>query len=451
MKSLALALSLITALTLTACGPDKDVEQYKNSRIQRDLAKMETVGGRYSGVLTSKKSGNPLGGFQITLGATTQVQEPGNNQTSAQPILVANVEFLAESRMAIIAKNSYYDTANGHYQADIEIPPATVGGTPTRVSLSAVLKDGKMNGTVEAIGFSDWGGTFELTQNGESLEDIVAKTTPVNELAISTSNFNGETNFAAEGDLKSASTRRPVELILVRPKTTSEQDFLNLISPVKAVLVTLNYGSGARIPFTNGNWDQRNGSLTAQRAIQSSANEPLNLLISCASANAGKDFNCDLTTTASSEPVATLSVSSANKTTVSKDSDQGRIAMQRKYVGTAKADSGKTYKVLMTTVYAARTRLDEIQELLLPVAEKTLQISLAVNPQILTIPFSTGRWDTQNKTISAVQKSMVAGQTFDITLECRNFAFVSDKGHYDFTCVYGTTFQGTSLNVRFKK
>jgi hypothetical protein len=450
---LTVLLSAPSILMTAGCAKDKNAEDYKNAQVQRDLAKLESVKGRYSGNLISKKSGGNLGALQITLSATTEVQNTGASKASALPILVANVEFKAQSSMAIVAQNSSYDNTSGHYQADISIPSQIPGAAPSRVSLSAVLRDGKMVGTMEALGFSDYGGTFDLSLDGASLDELAAKNPPSQVTAFSTSNFSGETVFATNGPSgKATSEKRATELILLRAQTTSEQDFLNLLSPVKSVLVTLNYGNGAKLTFQNGILDQRNGSLTGQTSVKrSSANDALSLLIACQSTAEMKAFQCKLSTSGTSGVTAQVNVTAGTTQAPPEKGDNSRTSVRHEYSGIAKADQGRTYRIKMVVIYEARLRLDEILDLLFPVAEKTLKVTMSTEGRDLNVPFPEARWDVLNGTLSATGKMNINTQSYDVTLECTNFDFVSERAHYDFTCNYVSSFNGMALSVRLKR
>ena len=93
MKTAHLITMLIAgALFIQGCDKDQDLDDYKKARLQKNMADLQAVAGRYSGYLRSKKDNSLLGAMQVTLKATPQEKPSSDDsKTSAQQIGRAHV------------------------------------------------------------------------------------------------------------------------------------------------------------------------------------------------------------------------------------------------------------------------------------------------------------------------------------------------------------------------
>lgn len=431
-----------------ACSKDRNLEDYKKELLTNSLARIQAVQGRYSGYAVSKNDKSNLGAMVVTLRPTTQVS-PSKDETksSAQPLLAVNVEFQGESHMTMTVKDSYFDTESGHFQADIPVQQTNSQGqveTKT-VTINGFLRNGKLEGTLEAIDYANYGITFSLSSQGPSLESL-AKDGHFPRSIFTKGSYIGSTLFAN-------GTSKAVNMILLKATTTSENDFLNLLLPVKPVELTLNYGNGAHLVFTNGNWDQRVGKLTGQTKLTKSILAPngntitqnVDLSLAC-QITSENGFKCDVNSSSAADAVATIAVSpNDDGRGVPPDSSTTRDAVTKKYLGVLELGSNERVPSKFAVTYAARSRLDEITDLYFPQVEKNVVVNLTFGSVGLT--FSTVKWDSNKGTLDATQSIVTDGLSTVITLTCQNF-FFTDKD-YSFNCNYHSSLGNTDVQLKF--
>lgn len=445
---------LVLISYLWACSKDQNLDDYKQTRLNQNLAKLQAIQGRYSGYLKSKRDDSSLGALQLTLKATTQVQgSTDESRATAQPILLVNVEFQGVSHVAIVANNSYFDPDSGRFQANIPVQQQNAQGqahTET-ISITAVVSAGTITGTLEATGYSDYGGMFVLSRNGKDL-DTLAKESKFNPDSVFTQkNYIGKINF-------SGGAQKSVVMILLKAPTTSEVDFLNLLIPERLIQINLNFGNDAHIIFNNGNWDQRTGALTGQttltRTITTNNNTTTQTvtlyLYKCDLSQDSKAVDCAISTSNAQAPVAHMNLllsSNANQEPPP-DSSSTRDAVVRVYQGQGQLSPGGSWTpVKMTVVDPAKTRMDEITDLFFPPSEEVLQVSISFPGAQVGLNFPTTKWDIAKGTLDGTQTMIVDNQSNNLSLSCQNFYF-SDK-KYSFTCTYLSSLRGTYVQFKF--
>src|SRR6185312_7065559 len=368
------ASGVLMALVVVGCSKDADVNDYKQKTLEKNLGELQGVQGRYSGMLTSKSSNAPLGGLQFTLQASTQVVNSGDeNRASATPILIANVQFGGPGslNLAITAQNSFYDPSSGTFTADI---PIQDGSSSTEaITVNGVIHGGVIDGELSALGYSDYGGSFHLILNGPAVNQLAEQGQPNTNLIFSQMNYQGTTTFQN-------GLTKPVHLVLTKPDASSAGDFLTMLSPVKPVYATFNYGNGAFVYYPNASWDQRTGRLSG--GVATLANTQISLSLVCDTVGVG-GLNCSQLSAGSSGVTATIHVDPAQgKLQEPPDSSANRDAITHIYNGEMQTGPAETLPVKFTVTYPARTRLQEIEDLYNPNSEKTLQVSYTVMPEM---------------------------------------------------------------------
>ena len=441
------------------CSKDRSVDDYKRGKLQQSVSELQAVQGRYSGVLISKRTGARLGALELTLTASTEpVQGNDESTPSARPIMLTSVQFQSGSHMVIAGRNSYYDSSTGQFTTQITIPR---NGTDYSVFVNGRINGGALDGSLSAQGYEDEGGTIQLSKNGKQLDQLVKENKFDTSPLFSQGSFAGNTTFT-EGVVK------PVRLIILKPQSSSEEDFLNLLVPVKPVLATLNYGNGARITFSSGQLDLRTGRLTGQTGLSLSGSTPatasstpataagtattggsVQMTMVCQMNTGNQGFDCTHATGSAQGTVAESHVEPKAANTPDEPDPSGpRDSITRNYAGLAMFEPGKQTKVQLSTVYPARTRTEEIVELFLPNTEKILPTVL-LNPSArIGASFPLAKWDTVNGTLDGASLTSIPNQTVTLTVSCRNFFF--RERPYDFTCSYYSSLTGVIVPVRFQ-
>lgn len=455
---------------LQACGKDEDLDDYKEIRLEKNLAQLQAVQGSYTGLLISKKTGATLGAMQIQLTASTQVL-PSTDQSNAssQPILEATIEFQGLTHMQLAAQNSSYDPNSGTFRANIQInQPTPTTGTSTvatqttqfNINIGAVVKNGAMTGgTIEAVGFSDYGASFELSNAGGSLDALAQQTQVSPDSLFSGAVYTGTTHFAG-------GVNKPVTLIMMKPQTTSDQDFLTLLVPQKPAQLTLNYGNGAHLLLTNGVWDQDTGLITGLTTLtrqepNSVAGQPVvtdsaNLQLTCKNAFLVTDSpDCTVTTTASGANVATLNLTPTNATNTEPPADNSTTSagVSYTYKGSAVLPGEKTARAVTVTVdFPTRDRLTEITDLYFPTSEENVQVSFNfvgyADIGVEGLSFPNTIWDNLKQTLDSTENLTVDTQNATLSISCTNFIFAAPK-NYNFTCQYYNSSISTYVQFKF--
>lgn len=453
MKSIQAVFALLVLVSVVTGCRNETTDDYKSDVLQKNLGQITGVQGRYSGMLTSNQTKLELGGLQITLKATEQSAGSNDeNKATATPILVANVEFDGpnSSNLMIAAQDSYYDPNTGIFTADIKIDqPANSSGTTTgstnttsnnteTISINAVIHDGNMDGQLSALGYDDYGSTFHLTLNGPDINELAQEGKPNPNLIFSQNNYTGTATFQN-------GTQKPVNLVLLKPSSTSEEDFLNIFLPVKPVIATFNFGGGAFFNYANASWDQRTGRINGGTAPL--ANPAVQVSLVCQ--QRGQGFDCSQATAGVIGTIANIHVDPVQGTLQDPpDSSEGRDAITRVYDGDFFSSSGNL-KTKVTITYPARTRAQEIADLYDPTSEKTLVFSYTIVPDMTTgATFTSVTWDVINKTLVAQQASPVSvNPAYQLYLSCKDFSFQDPSKAYDFSCTYLSTLRNENQTI----
>jgi hypothetical protein len=453
MKTILFIL-LASTLGLQACSKDQSLDDYKQTRLNQNFAQLQAVQGRYSGIMTSKRTGKTLGALQLTLKATTQVQpSPDESKATAQPVLVANIDFQGASRISVVAQNSYFDPISGKYQANIPVQQTDASGqTKTEnISITAAIQNGMISGTLEAAGYSDYGSTFLLNKDGRDIGSL-AKESDIDPSTVFTQkNYLGTTVFA-DG------TTKAVVMILLKPPTTSQIDFLSLLTPERPLQINLNYGNGAHIIFNNGTWDQRSGNLSGQTPLSrtlipsdSTTTQTITLYLNpCQMSQDTTRINCSISTSSSQGPIAHLQLQASSSSNQEPPPDKNTHieAVIRVYNGQAQLTPGAAWTpATMSVVDPAQTRMQEVTDLFFPPSEKILQVSITFPGVQLGISFPTTKWDINRQTLDANQTMVVDNQSNNLSLSCQNFTFSASK--YSFTCTYLSSLRSTYVQFKF--
>jgi len=445
---------LAAASLLQACSKDQSLDDYKQTRLDQNFAQLQAVQGRYSGILISKHTEKTLGALELNLKATTQVQpSPDESKATAQPVLVVNIEFQGASHIAIVAQNSYFDPNSGKFQANIPIQQTDASGQSQtqNISITAVIQGGQINGTLEAAGYSDYGGSFVLNKDGRDIGSLARESTIDPNTIFTQKNYIGTTVFA-DG------TTKPVVLILLKPPTTSELDFLSLLSPERVLQINLNYGNGAHVIFNKGTWDQRTGNLSGQTTLSrtlipgdNTTTQTVTLYLSpCRVSSDTQNIDCSVSTSSAQRPVAhiRLKLSNGSAQEPPPDKDSQSDAVIHVYNGQAQlTPDGSWTAAVMSVVDPAETRMDEITDLFFPPSEKILQVSITFPGAQVGISFPTTKYDVARATLDANQTMVVDNQSNSLSLSCQNFYFVAKP--YNFTCKYLSSLRSTYVQFKF--
>lgn len=464
---------LVLSTLVTGCAKDRDLDDYKAEQLSQSEADLSSVSGRYSGYLKSNQDGSNLGALEMTLSVTTQVLPSTNEaKASATPLLETLVAFKGAVSMQIAATNARYDS--GLYQSDIVI---NRDGTNQTLKVVAQIANGKMTGTIFGDGYDQvYGGSFVLNLNGQNLDQLSVEQASAPNILFQDATYSGSTQFVTNGK---AGVSKNVSMVLLNPETTSEANFLTLLVPVKPVSITLNFGAGAAFLLT-GTLDQRTSTLTGvgtdplapgaggaantsvtggsssstttsgtTAASSTAASAPGGMSLSCTYNTNSSGYDCTLLTATSSGPAAFINVAAGTAKNPTNDETSTRANETYAYTGKADLGGGDVETVTMTAVYPARTRTQEVTDLLFPNAETILEVSLVIGAdKSFGVTFSQTKWDAASKTLDATFQYTNTTVTSTLSLACQGFTF--GKPPYNFNCQYLSSSRGANVGLTFK-
>lgn len=276
--SLALILGSLV-LALSSCSKDKDLDDYRNEKLQADLAEFKEVEGAYSGYLISKEDKNlNLGALKITLTATTQtVNTNDSSRAIAQPILLADIKYRGNYESSIVGKNSVYEPNTGHFHTEIEIPIVNETGRDVNetIMIEGSVGGGVLVGSMYVASASGSGGEFELRQDNGSLQDLVRQRKPdiISSREVIQKEYLGYGMISEVGGEKpkdSKPKKVEVRLNVGQPVRTKFDEIYYILKPITESYFIANFSLGeGRVgtAFPYMIWNAANGTLRGTTSL----------------------------------------------------------------------------------------------------------------------------------------------------------------------------------------
>lgn len=441
--------------TFVGCAKDRTVDDFKREKARQDLASYQAVDGDYTGLMISSQTKSPVGALQLRLSARLQSSSsPDGSIGAGTPIIATELSFQDTQVMSLAGTNAYYDPDSGLFQADISITRAsdTSGGSGSKangnvetVSLTAQIGGGQIVGTLQLAGYSSYGSTFTLSRNGGSLGKLASQLprNPSNANFLPLNTFSGHTDFLKDKVSKS------VRIVTLQSRVNSQEDFLNLLNPVKTVQVSMNYDVSAQIFHPSGNWDLRTGRLSGQTTITRGTQVAV-LSFDCQTA--GTQMNCNHFTTQDGRVAVTKADLDTGPTvdpvdTTGTDAEQRHLFLGKAHMDFPDPINGTNASLLV--VFPARSRLDDILNLFLPPAQLILQATFVTG--LASVPFPQVQWDRGSERLDGTSdRSGSSGPTtgFIPEIHCTGFKFLDTKK--PFVCDYSSSRSPTiHLNLHY--
>lgn len=309
MKITFATLKMISAcsllIALSSCSKDKDLDDYVTERLQSDLAEFKAVEGTYTGYLVSAKDSNVnLGSLKVTLTATTQTSNSSDgSRSTAQPILVSEVEFQGYYQMNIVGQNSLYIPETGQFHTDIPVQVVNGNGqlTTETIALAGTIAEASISGSMQVRGHSADAGVFTLRSNGPSLRDLNARRKPdsVTSRAPVLKTYVGTANGVAAGGQTT-----PVTMFVTNPPRDKFTEIYYLLYPNAEKLMQVSFTLKEGVPgatFPVATWDTLNGTLQARQDTNNLNNGSIvTVTLSCKNfqfQDTQYNFTCDFSST----------------------------------------------------------------------------------------------------------------------------------------------------------
>jgi hypothetical protein len=461
------------AFLAVGCGKDKNVEDYQREKLRQNLGLYQSVAGTYTGIVRSKLDGSVLGAMALELRADTRSTPSNDGQLSiGSPILVGNVRFLDRDIINMAAPDGFYDPGTGLYHADINIPRSSLGGgsgggnNPPRdggspgngggqgnpgmnvpaaetITLGGTLSSGGLVGEVESRNYPEYGGRFELVRNGQSIQDLLAAArpgrNPRQEDARRATSWRGNTTFLTDTVVK------PVNIVAVRPTYNTAEDFLDLVSPIRVIDMSLNYSQSLHLLYSKAIWDVRQGYITGTALIIVQGQSQL-LTTTCRQSG-DANLNCTHLTTGRGVTATTAATIAYGDVKDPPDGPENRQSTSKTFIGKGEFAPKDFRKMKLVVTYPARSRLEDLLELFFPISEKLVQASIIFSENT-SASFLGVKWDTLSGLLDGSRDSSTpGGGSYVAQIQCHDFYFT--KTNRPFSCIYFTN-RSATITIDFK-
>lgn len=427
---------------VAGCAKDRNAEEYQREKADATMAQYNRAGGQYSGVAYSQENGEVLGAMQLSLRAERLVTPPREgNSAIGSPNLVGSLKFLDEAITTLNVPVSFYDPSTGTYQAEIRISrggsaggnngggDGENGGDQLRaaqetVVLSGTISADSITGFFHSSANPELGGRFVLRKNGESMQTLLERARPG--WRPDPNGRNKVRSFVGETEFTLANTTRPAHVIMLQPRTGTETDFLDLISPVKTVELSFNYSQSLHIVFEKALFDRRQGLITGSTVLTVNNQKLMRMTIEC---RVGEHLRCNHLN-ASGVTARTSARLNTGDVQYPPESPEGRESITKTFVGSG-IFGDKLTRITLKVTKPAKSSLEAFLELFFPNSESPMDATLIVGN--VDVTFSTGVW---NALTGLMEASYVAAD-HTRRVKCNSFYFKDSR--LPFRCEYSNT------------
>ncbi len=428
-------------LSLTGCG-DKTLEDHQREELERTLAELRQVEGRYTGLVRSRSDKSVTGALALDIRVETRSNVPtnGGGRAGGRAALITAVEYVDFQKISISSDDSYFDVRSKQFQTNISI--ARSSGGSEDLSIGGKLEGERLKGSIGVTGFGAFGGEFELVRGGQDPENLIVGKLPQddesNEGLVYSKTFKGQTRFKNN-------RITPAQVVVTQQSLSAGEDFMNKFVPVKSVNFTLNFGNGLSMVHAGSRWDQRTGILTGQwmSSTPGGAEAP-RVSSECRSSGQGADlrWSCTHISSMLGQVATTIAVDPRDRREFTEDSFSERGSPIRAgFAGRALYDRGgsKQTQASLVVTLPPDTRGTQILEEFFPVREKavfaTLQLFANTSSDItVSFPATSTAWDRETGLLNGTTEIVGGSERTILSLECQGFFL--DRTSQSFRCEY---------------
>lgn len=272
-------------LGLMGCGKDISPDAFKAQKKRIDQGQTDQVAGTYSGILSAARGSQPMGALSIELHSDTQMDNGEQlNTVSAQLTLIDGT-----SEKTIRVSDGHYNLVDGNFR--IETVVAHSATSTVTLALAGTIRGNLMVGKLEAVGFPAYGGSFELTKNGEIPEVNPPQRTVDRGPGTKILTYAGK----ATNDRAEVMTTKFTYIPALR---NSDQKFLDRFYPIRSGNLSVSFENDIiTILFPNALWDIRTGTLSAVSTSDQNGRTDFSASLNCIATTEVKTpgWQCDWT------------------------------------------------------------------------------------------------------------------------------------------------------------
>lgn len=281
----------LAATAITGCARDRTVDEWRRSQVDQEVSQIKAVEGVYGGSLTRERAG-ALGQIELWLEADTRVSDskdrPGAEQ---QAVIRGRIQIVTDALRVLSFENGSFDSSTGSFKATA--PVTDRAGSPTTLKITGVVQGDRISGRLEAERFADAGLAFRLVRGVRADLGRISK----DGKPSSPSTSDAVKRYAGTATWANGRESHDVDLQLVTRWAGSDQDFLEILLPVKTVDATVlvyfkgrpqnesDRESGRHEPdsalFPNSSIDSRIGTLVGRTSGAASGTDRYTLTLKC--------------------------------------------------------------------------------------------------------------------------------------------------------------------------
>lgn len=289
MKS-GLVLALVLAGALGGCARDLTVDDWRREKVSQEISQIQEISGFYSGKAIRESTSEEVGTLEMTLTSDTRVAETRDRPgAEKQAVLSGDVALFVQGKPLLLHfDDGSYDSQDGSFDAAATIEDSL--GKAIEVKFTGTVKEDQVSGSLDVSGQpeSQIHYTLERGKASESLLNGSASSAGDSSKEGADAEQERVVRYLGDAQWYANGERNSVEVLVIRRSLTNDQEFLDLMNPIRTVDVSLkvNFGTSANpritaVFFQNAQWDTRLGVLRGRLESGGAGAEKYLLSLNC--------------------------------------------------------------------------------------------------------------------------------------------------------------------------
>ncbi len=256
MKNMTFAALLL----MSACGQDRNLNQYRTSQVEQELRNYRSIQGTYRGLAYQVGSKKPLGSVEIQLFANTVIDSDGL-RSEPRPVLQSyvtlNVPGLNE--IVISMDTGFYFAQEKRLKTSVN---AIRNDTPRTIQLEGEIRGNSIEGLLSVFGFPSTALEVDVKRDDEwpvlMLSDYAKDRLPY---------VSARGKISYTGIAKYSGGRQEKVAMELRNNSVNSADMMiDLLSPVRVFTSIIDVSTSSfRLSFSNMSWDSEAGTLVGSQ------------------------------------------------------------------------------------------------------------------------------------------------------------------------------------------